>query len=162
MRDLGSVDLFVAGAVGEPGDRTFLLQFVQGNERASYVLEKGQVEALSEQSEELLESVGHAGAGAEVPESEPWYPDDLRFRVGAMQLAYIQATSEFTLTLVPVDEDTESVVYTLTAEQIGAAARDGLVAVGAGRPKCPRCGLAMDPLGHHCPATNGDLRDYRP
>ncbi len=162
MRELGPVDLFVAGAVGQPGDRTFLLQFVQGGDRVSYVLEKAQVEALAEQSQELLDTVGHSGAGTEMPAAEPWYPDDVAFRVGAMQLAYAQATSEFTLTLVPVDEDTESVSYTLTPGQVDAAARDGLVAVAAGRPKCPRCGLAMDPLGHHCPTTNGDLRDYRP
>lgn len=162
MRDLGPVDLFVAGAVGQPGDRTFLLQFVQGEVRTSYLLEKGQVEALAEQSRELLDSVGHTGAGSDLAASEPWYPDETAFRVGAMQLAYTQATDEFTLTLVPVDEDSESVSYTLTAGQVDAAAREGLVAVAAGRPKCPRCGLAMDPLGHHCPATNGDLRDYRP
>lgn len=162
MRELGPVDLFVAGAIGQPGDRTFLLQFAQGDTRTSYLLEKGQVEALAEQSRELLDSVGHAGAGSDLPASEPWYPDEMAFRIGAMQLAFTQATAEFTLTLVPVDEDAESVSYTLTAGQIDAAARDGLAAVAAGRPRCPRCGLAMDPLGHHCPATNGDLRDYRP
>jgi uncharacterized repeat protein (TIGR03847 family) len=162
MRDLGSVDLFVAGAVGEPGDRTFLLQFVQGADRSSYLLEKGQVEALAEQSQELLSKVGLDGAGAELERSEPWFPDELRFRVGAMQLAYLEATGVFTLTLIPTDDEEDAVAYSLTPAQLDAAARDGLAAVTAGRPRCPRCGLAMDRLGHSCPATNGDLRGYRP
>lgn len=162
MRDLGAVSLFVAGAIGEPGDRTFLLQFEQDDERSSYLLEKGQVEALAEQSRELLATVGLEGAGGEIPPAEPWFPDELVFRVGGMQLTYTESTGEFTLLLAPTDEAEEAVSYTLTPAQLDAAARDGLEAVSAGRPRCPRCGLAMDRLGHHCPATNGDLRGYRP
>lgn len=162
MNELGPVDLFVAGAVGEPGDRTFLLQFVQGASRVSYVLEKAQVEALAEQSQELLGKIGLAGSGASVDASEPWFPDDIRFRIGGMQLGYHESGGFFTLALLPTDEEQDGVAYTLTPAQLDAAARDGLAAVSAGRPKCPRCGLAMDRLGHHCPATNGDLRDHRP
>lgn len=162
MRDMGGVDVFVAGAVGEPGDRTFLLQFEQGGERVSYLLEKTQVEALAEQSQELLAKVDLAGAGADVDTAEPWFPDEIRFRVGAMQLAYLEASGVFTLTLVPTEDADDAVAYSLTPAQLDAAARDGLAAVSAGRPRCPRCGLAMDRLGHNCPATNGDLRGYRP
>lgn len=162
MRELGAVDLFVTGAVGEPGDRTFLLQFVQGEDRLSYVLEKGQVEALGEQSQELLENVGLTGSGSALPQSEPWFPDELEFRVGSMQLGYVEAAGEMTLVLIPTDDENEPVTYTLTPAQLDAAARDGLAAVSSGRPTCPRCGLAMDRTGHHCPATNGDLRGYRP
>lgn len=162
MKDLGTVDLFVAGAVGEPGARTFMLQFVQNDVRTSYVLEKAQVAALAEQSRELLHNVGLGGAGSDLPGAEPWYADDVAFRVAAMQLAHTEASGLFTLALLPTEEATDSVAYTLSAAQLGAAARDGLAAVEAGRPKCPRCGLAMDPTGHHCPATNGDLRNHRP
>jgi uncharacterized repeat protein (TIGR03847 family) len=162
VRKLGPVDLFVAGAVGEPGDRTFLIQVVQSESRLSYLLEKGQVEALGEQAQELLENVGLAGAGSDLPTNEPWYPEELEFRIGAMQLGYEEATGIIAIVLIPTDSGDEHVSYDLTPAQLGAAARDGLAAVGSGRPKCPSCGLAMDPTGHHCPATNGDLRGYRP
>ena len=56
----------------------------------------------------------------------------------------------------------DSVGFDVTPAQLDAAARHGAAAVRAGRPRCPRCGLAMEPEGHHCPATNGDLRDHRP
>ena len=162
MKELGDVDLFVAGAVGEPGDRTFVLQFVQGEDRLSYLLEKGQVEVLAQQSRELLDNIGLGGAGGELPESEPWFPDELLFRVGGMQLSYVQSTGVVSLVLIPTDDAAEPVVYTITPAQLDAAARDGLRAVESGRPKCPRCSLSMEPGGHHCPATNGDLRGYRP
>lgn len=162
MRELGPVDAFIAGAVGEPGERTFLLQVVQGENRLSFVLEKGQVEALAEQAIALLDEVGLADAGAALAPTEPWFPDDIGFRVGAMQLGYAEAGQVVTLLLVPTDDDTEPVSFQLDPAQLDVAARGGLEAVAAGRPKCPRCGLAMDRDGHHCPATNGDLRGYRP
>ena len=55
---------FVAGTVGQPGDRTFYLQASGGGRVVSVSLEKVQVALLAERLEELLEEVRRRGAGA--------------------------------------------------------------------------------------------------
>ena len=48
---------FVAGTVGEPGERTFFLQAREGARVVSVALEKQQVAALAERVDELLDEV---------------------------------------------------------------------------------------------------------
>src|SRR5271166_5236420 len=48
---------FVAGTVGQPGERTFYLQATVGTRVTSVALEKGQVSQLAERLEELLDEV---------------------------------------------------------------------------------------------------------
>jgi hypothetical protein len=79
-----------------------------------------------------------------------------------MHLQYREDPDTITIVLVPTVDDIDSVSFEVTPAQLDAAARNGAAAVRAGRPRCPRCGLAMDPDGHHCPSTNGDLRNHRP
>ncbi|NYI03962.1 DUF3090 domain-containing protein [Allostreptomyces psammosilenae] len=89
---------FVAGTVGEPGQRTFYLQATSGSRVTSVALEKVQVEALAERIDELLDEVlRRSGGTAPVPAVAP---TDLRdtapldqpvlaeFRVGTMALAW--------------------------------------------------------------------------
>jgi uncharacterized repeat protein (TIGR03847 family) len=59
-------DRFVAGAVGEPGDRAFFLQAREGRRVVSVALEKVQVAVLTERLGALLEELGRRG----VPEVE--------------------------------------------------------------------------------------------
>ena len=56
---------FVAGTVGEPGQRTFFLQAREGTRLVSISLEKQQVAALAERIDELLDEVMRA-AGDDV------------------------------------------------------------------------------------------------
>ena len=56
---------FVAGTVGEPGQRTFFLQAREGTRLISISLEKQQVEALAERIDELLDELMRA-AGDDV------------------------------------------------------------------------------------------------
>lgn len=162
MDNRGTADRFVAGAIGEPGDRVFLLQFDQGGQLATFVLEKGQVAALAEQSLELLDQAGFAGAGDGLDPGELVAPVDIEFRVAAMQLTYSEDSGLVALLLGSTEEDTEPVAFELSPAQLDAAARSGRDAVAAGRPRCPRCGLAKDRTGHNCPISNGDLRGHRP
>ena len=55
---------FVAGTVGQPGDRTFYLQASDGGGRTvSVALEKNQVQVLADRMSELLDEVaGRADA----------------------------------------------------------------------------------------------------
>jgi uncharacterized repeat protein (TIGR03847 family) len=59
-------DRFVAGAIGEPGDRAFFLQAREGHRVVSVALEKVQVAVLTERLGALLEELGRRG----VPEVE--------------------------------------------------------------------------------------------
>ena len=114
--DLGSPDRFVAGAVGEPGNRTFYLQARKGPRLVTVALEKAQVAALAARMVALLTAIrraerltsergggGHAGGssghavamrstGAEDQRGERAgqleEPLDERFHVGTMALGW--------------------------------------------------------------------------
>ena len=55
---------FVAGTVGQPGERTFYLQATVGTRVTSVALEKGQVSQLAERLDELLDEVARRTAGS--------------------------------------------------------------------------------------------------
>src|SRR6266508_980786 len=63
-------DRFVAGAIGEPGDRAFFLQAREGRRVVSVALEKVQVAVLAERLGALLEELGRRGV-MEVEAPEP-------------------------------------------------------------------------------------------
>ena len=83
---------FVAGTVGEPGERTFFLQAVDGVRVVSVALEKQQVAVLADRLEQLLDEVV-ARTGTALPASDSdtdalEVPIDEEFRVSAMGLAW--------------------------------------------------------------------------
>jgi uncharacterized repeat protein (TIGR03847 family) len=93
--DFGVPDRFVAGTVGQPGNRTFFLQARKGSALVSVVLEKVQVQVLAERLALLLAEV--ARRGAQVPEALAPSDDDSAplgeplveaFRVGTMTLGW--------------------------------------------------------------------------
>lgn len=93
--DYGLADRFVAGTVGQPGNRTFFLQAKRGGSLVSVVLEKVQVLVLAERMALLLAEVGRRGV--RVPEALAPADDDSApldeplveaFRVGTMTLAW--------------------------------------------------------------------------
>lgn len=59
-------DRFIAGTVGEPGQRTFFLQARAGHRVTSVALEKQQVEILGDRIDELLDELLAAGGVATV------------------------------------------------------------------------------------------------
>src|SRR5438105_4005972 len=85
---------FVAGTVGQPGDRTFFLQATEAGRTVSVSLEKVQVSLLADRLEELLGEVQRrlgvpAAEEAGRDDNEPLdSPVDEEFRVGAMGLAW--------------------------------------------------------------------------
>jgi uncharacterized repeat protein (TIGR03847 family) len=89
---------FVAGTVGQPGERTFYLQASASGRVTSVALEKFQVSLLAERLEELLDEVlRRTGGLTSVPAAKPSdlnddEPLDLPlmedFRVGAIALAW--------------------------------------------------------------------------
>lgn len=114
-----SPDRFVAGTVGQPGERTFFLQAREGNRITSVVVEKQQVSVLAEHLERVLDEVLRRSSGeAEVPppvgQAEDNSPLDApiseEFRVGTMTIAWEPEANKVVIELFsnvdqPEDED---------------------------------------------------------
>lgn len=92
-----SPDRFVAGTVGQPGERAFFLQAREGNRITSVALEKQQVSVLAEHLDRVLDEVlRRSGGGTNVPPAST-APSDTspldapiteEFRVGTMTIAW--------------------------------------------------------------------------
>lgn len=163
-------DRFVAGTVGEPGDRTFYLQAKKGDALVSVGIEKVQVAALAERIDHLLDAVdapppsaAPGGHGLEEPIVE-------LFRVGAMALAWdpgsealvIEAqtpTDDGEYAELPDDADDgpDLLRVRIDAPSARAFVQHAETLLSAGRPACPFCGQPLDPQGHFCPRGNGQL-----
>lgn len=169
---------FIAGTVGQPGERTFYLQAMASGRVTSVVLEKAQVSQLAERLDELLDEVlRRTGGAASIPAAAPdALADDgpleqplmEDFRVGAIALAWdgdserviIEAQELSDTPLEPLSEELPDdgpaiLRVTITAAAARAFAKRAMAIVTAGRPPCPLCGLPLDASGHICPRQNG-------
>ncbi|GAA4545441.1 DUF3090 domain-containing protein [Pseudonocardia xishanensis] len=169
---------FVAGTVGEPGDRAFYLQAIEEARTISVLLEKQQVSVLAERIEALLAEVSRRFGGAEA-EADPAVsssdndplavPLEEEFRVGTMGLGWDSDSKSIVVELLAVTEEEidESVVLDDTDEgpdalrvflsptQARAFADRAEKVVSAGRAPCPLCAEPLDPEGHVCVRLNG-------
>lgn len=172
-------DRFVAGTVGEPGDRIFYLQAVDEAKVISVLLEKEQVAVLAERLSALLDEVARR-FGAEIPaeadqptDVEPLQtPVEQEFRVGTMGLGWDAESGSIVVELLAVTEgevdesvvldDTEegpdAVRVFLSPEQARAFTVRAARVVSAGRKPCPLCAQPLEPGGHICPRQNGYRR----
>jgi uncharacterized repeat protein (TIGR03847 family) len=167
---------FVAGTVGQPGERTFYLQATVGTRITSVALEKGQVSQLAERLDELLDEVARRTSGESTRDEQAGFVDDgpldlpltEDFRVGAIALAWdhdgerviIEAQEESEEPLEPLSDDVPEdgpgvLRVRITAEAARAFSRRAIQIVRQGRPPCQLCGLPLDPSGHVCPRQNG-------
>ncbi len=158
---MSKVERFAGGAIGEPGQRVFMLEFVVDGVAIAYVLEKLQVAALAEEAQRLLKERGMVGAGLSLEPGGVHDETPVAFRVGGIQLILEDDADEASLVLVSTEEDDPAANYEVPLAHLDAFAREAKVTVESGRPACSRCGLAMDPEGHNCPRSNGDLRGHR-
>jgi len=165
-----SPDRFLAGTVGEPGDRAFFLQARKGAALISVGLEKAQVAALAQRLEDLLDAVD-APATQEMPDELTLEAPVVElFRVGAMALAWDAGAGAVVIEAQTPTEDGDYVELPDDAEEgpdllrvrIDAPTARGFIRraealISAGRPACPFCGQPLDPQGHFCPRGNGQL-----
>jgi uncharacterized repeat protein (TIGR03847 family) len=170
---------FVAGTVGQPGDRTFFLQAREGPRLVSVVMEKAQVAVLAERLGELIAELDRRG----VPETTVAQTDvtddgapldepiNEAFRAGSLTLGWdggaekvlveARAQAEDGEAIDPdEDEDEDEDGPDLLRVRISLAAARSFVSraariVASGRPPCPLCGTPLDPQGHICPRRNG-------
>jgi hypothetical protein len=153
MRNFGMVEHFVAGAVGEPGRRAFYLEVAGEDGLEWFLLEKQQVAALAERSIAALRT---AGVSLPAPGPDLGIPGEPSFRVGEIGIGLEE--DQAMILLSPTEEEAEGVAFSVSLETLGAMAVRAADVVGAGRPPCRFCGLPIDPSGHTCPGSNGDLR----
>ncbi len=168
MYDFNPVTHITAGAVGEPGHRTFYLQAVQGKQMVAVVCEKQQIAALAEGVQRFLEEISTKYPDRKTEEVifservmaliEPVTP---AFRAGQMGLGYDDENDLLVLVvqeLVTEEREPDSAVmarFWATREQMMALSRYATKVVVAGRPICGNCGQPIDPEGHFCPRRNG-------
>lgn len=178
---------FVAGSVGQPGQRTFFLQARRPGSIVSVALEKIQVAALADRMATLVAEVGRR-TGVEIVETVA--PTDSSpldeplveaFRVGTLTLGWEAGTSSILVEARAILEDAEEdeegdedeaaadeiadddpdgpdlVRVRLTLPEARAFAARAMQIVAAGRPPCPLCGQPLNPEGHICPRRNGYL-----
>jgi uncharacterized repeat protein (TIGR03847 family) len=172
-------DRFVAGTIGQPGQRTFLLQAREGRRITSVILEKSQVAVLADRLDQLLDDLERGGLeipaeGGDRPEAEETSLDEPlneAFRAAALTLGWeagaervlIEARSEAVdpdddpgLLLDDDDEEGPDLLRVrITAASAREFVRRAVQVVNAGRPPCPLCGRPLDPQGHLCPRRNG-------
>lgn len=154
--ELLDVDKLTVGAVGEPGQRLFLLQARAGAEVVTLKIEKVQVAALAAHLGTMLQGLprpGHLPEDLELDE-----PADPEWVVGTLGASYDEALDRLLLVVeeaVPEGEEAAEARFGLTREQVAALAVHGTRLVESGRPPCPLCGYPLDQRGHDCPRTNG-------
>ena len=171
-------DRFVAGTVGQPGNRTFYLQAVHDKRVISVILEKQQVAVLAERIAALLLEINRRFGTPIPPETDvedlsPLVtPVDAEFRVGTMGLGWDSEAQTVVVELLAVSEtefdasvvldDAEdgpdAVRVFLTPESARQFATRSNRVISAGRPPCPLCDEPLDPEGHICVRTNGYRR----
>ena len=174
---------FVAGTVGEPGERTFFLQARDGGRVVSVVLEKVQVAVLADRLNRLLDELDQRGVtvvtpllAETTPDAEPLdEPIVEAFRAGTLTLGWDGSSDRVLVEAraqteeqdedeageaeVLVDDEAEDgpdvFRVLLTAPAARAFVERAVRVIASGRPPCPLCGQPLDPQGHICPRRNG-------
>lgn len=159
---------FIAGTVGEPGERAFYLQVRSSYRLFSVAVEKAQVQAIIARLDVMV---------AEIRKSNPLIniekiatddaplesPVEAEFQVGAMSLAWDEGSGLICIELYELEEDEEDSsgevadIKISLGMAISFTVRSKAV-VNAGRLPCPFCGIPIDPRGHLCPRANGYRR----
>ncbi|HSE07331.1 MAG TPA: DUF3090 domain-containing protein [Nocardioidaceae bacterium] len=175
---------FVAGTVGQPGQRTFFLQARDGARVTSVVLEKQQVSVLATRIDELLDELMSAGGDHAIPAVAPVDLEDSapldqpiveEFRAGTMTLSWDSSDERVVVEVFPFTEESvaapdqpeeeieepepeELFVVRMPPGLARAFSKRAQAVVAAGRQPCPFCGNPLDPEGHLCPRANGFKR----
>jgi uncharacterized repeat protein (TIGR03847 family) len=159
---------FVAGTVGQPGERAFYLQIRSSSRLFSVAVEKAQVQAIAARMEIMVSEVRKANPLISV-EKLPLddgpleSPIDSEFEIGAMSLSWNDETKLICVELFELEDDEEDsegevLEINITLGMASSFSSRSKAVVNAGRLPCPFCGIPIDPRGHLCPRANGYRR----
>jgi len=161
---------FTAGAIGEPGSRTFFIQAGDDYGLTSVKCEKQHVQALAQFLSKAMEDLP-------TPDFVP-SPDELvvdaepSFVAGQISIGENEVERGFVLMVeefVVPDEEIDPVLEDLgleteemgsrlrihiTLEQASSFLASAKELMQGGRPPCRLCGFPEDPDGHACPRLN--------
>ena len=159
---------FVAGTVGEPGERAFYLQIRTSSRLFSVAVEKAQVQAMSSRLEVMIAEIRKSNPSMMIDklptdDAPLESPIDAEFQIGAMSLAWDNDTKLICVELFELEDDEEDsegevVVVNISLAMAAAFSVRSKAVVNAGRLPCPFCGIPIDPQGHLCPRANGYRR----
>ena len=159
---------FIAGTVGEPGERAFFLQVRSSYRLFSVAVEKAQVQAIIARLDVMVAEIRKSNPLINIEKSPNddaplESPVEAEFQVGAMSLAWDEDSALICIELYELEEDEEdssgevAEINISLGMAIAFTARSKAV-VNAGRLPCPFCGMPIDPRGHLCPRANGYRR----
>jgi len=159
---------FVAGTVGEPGERAFYLQIRDSSRLFSVAVEKAQVQGMASRLEVMIAEIRKTNplmAIEKLPTDDAplEFPIDSEFQIGAMSLAWDEDSKLICVELFELEDDEEDsegevVVVNISLAMASAFSTRSKAVVNAGRLPCPFCGIPIDPRGHLCPRANGYRR----
>jgi uncharacterized repeat protein (TIGR03847 family) len=161
-------DRFVAGTVGQPGERAFYLQVRSSSRLLSVAVEKAQVQAISARMEIMVSEVRKANPlitveKLPIDDAPLESPIDSEFQIGAMSLSWDDESKLICVELFELEDDEEDsegevLEINITLGMATAFSSRSKAVVNAGRLPCPFCGIPIDPRGHLCPRANGYRR----
>lgn len=159
---------FVAGTVGEPGERAFYLQLRSSSRLFSVAVEKAQVQAMSARLDVMINEIRKTNPlltieKFSIDDAPLESPIDAEFQIGVMSLAWDEETQLICVELFELEDDEEEgegevVEINISVGMAAAFAARSKAVVNAGRLPCPFCGIPIDPRGHLCPRANGYRR----
>ena len=169
--NLDTVERFILGTVGQPGERAFYIQAKKAGQNFTFALEKAQAQALTDRFAEILKDARSA-QGAAIKDVQPLEsPIDSEFTLGVMAItwqfdsqlirfegqAITGDTSEEIFEEIVGDETDNAppiVRITLTPSQVRSFINRAISVIKAGRQPCMFCGGPMNIDGHICPRAN--------
>ena len=159
---------FVAGTVGEPGERAFYLQIRDSSRLFSVAVEKAQVQGMASRLEVMIGEIRKTNpllAIEKLPTDDAPLesPIDSEFQIGAISLAWNEDSKLICVELFELEDDEEDsegevVIVNISLAMASAYSVRSKAVVNAGRLPCPFCGIPIDPRGHLCPRANGYRR----
>ena len=162
-----SVERFVAGTVGQPGERAFFIQARNGNRLVTVAVEKLQVAALAERLEIIINGFRKNDSSirllsTETDDAPLELPIESEFEVGSISISWDELMKMMSIELLEITTDEietpNFLRVQLSISMCSAFIKRSKALIGAGRLPCPFCGMPLDPQGHLCPRANGYRR----
>ena len=162
-----SVERFVAGTVGQPGERAFFIQARDGNRLVTVAVEKLQVAALAERLEIIIDDLRKNDSGirqlnSEVDDAPLELPIESEFEVGSISMSWDESNQLMSIELFEMataEADNQDYLrVNLNISMCNSFIKRSKALIASGRLPCPFCGIAIDPQGHLCPRANGYRR----